>query len=140
MPAWNAWTTTHKLIAAAAVCLVLLFACGNARAQTAPIAAMHCAKLSEAFPNIIQKAQEAGAAVLPLQGAEAKAFLGVINAEPPPTDYAAEAILIVAPPDGNALIFLIHKDRNEICGYLVINDATASKALLASKAMRGPKA
>ncbi len=123
--------------------LILIFGlltAGLAQAQQPAGEAMKCAPLSEALPDLVQSAERIGAVSMPLTGAEAKAFLRVVNAEEPRTDFDAEAILIIAPPQGMALIFLIHKSRNEICGYIIVNDEVASRAMLASKAMRGPKA
>lgn len=137
MPQLPKWVMPAAIIGAL---LLLLVTCGNARAQQAPAGEMQCAPLSEALPYLVESAQRTGAATMPLVGEPAQAFLRVMNAEPPITDFKADAILAIAPVDGDAvLVFFVHKARQEICGYVTISGALAGKALLASKAM-APKA
>lgn len=97
---------------------------------------MKCAPTGQAVPFLIENADKVGGIVLPLQGDEAQAFLRVVNETPPVTSLKADMLLVIVMPDDRILMFLIHKARGETCGFVSLDQETASKALLASRAMR----
>ncbi len=64
------------------------------------------------------------------------AFMAVVNAAPPPTDYAADAVVGFIVEQGIAFA-LHHKADNTLCGPIKLGGAMAEQAMKAGGVVRG---
>lgn len=115
--------------ALALICAVFMFLTVNlARASEE----MTCKPAQEGVDLILQNAEKMNAKPLAMIGDKAQKFLRVVNAEPPETDFKADALLVLMMPDDIALVFLLTKADNKICGYISISPKVFAEAYRAA--------
>lgn len=121
-----------RLLGAAAAIAAL---CSTARADDLP-----CAPVKVGLAGLSKAMHEAHGQPFLVQDAEkVLAFMAVVNAAPPPTDYKADAVVGFIVEQGIAF-GLHHKDTNTLCGPLKLGGATADAAMAAGGVVRGEDA
>lgn len=118
-----------RLLGAAAIAAALMTA---ARADDLP-----CAPTQAALAGLSKMMREVhGQPFLVQDAAKVTAFMAVVNAAPPPSDYTADAVVGFAVDQGIAFA-LHHKDTNTLCGPIKLGGDTADAALKAGGIARG---